>query len=525
MARKSRRLGVTHPPKNTECAKLLRTAAYARLSVERETEESLETQMALLHRFIEEHEDLQLEESYCDNGYSGTDFDRPAFSLLMEDVKCGRIECIVVKDLSRLGRDYVETGYYIEGLFPQWNVRFIAVTDGFDSLRDGDRSGMALPIRNMINAMYARDISKKICVYGELRRKRSDAMPMGTPPFGYVYAENRRGYCIDVEDAPTVRVIFAFARMGLSCGEIASRLNLVGVATPGESRRRKCGGLPSDAVWRSENVHKILTHPVYRGDICVGRIRQAFYRGEPRRRTSPEEWSVRTHAHEPFVTAEDHYRILDTIRAHRKENADGVEKSVREEMRDVFRGMIYCSHCGRKMRYVRYQHGSSGMKKEVGCYVCSSREEDSPCGGQVIYEDFLKIFTMDQIRLLIKAMCDRRKIRNAVNTSRGGKDALLSAQKKLLAFRVRKEEVDESSLSAEVCDGLKAREMRLEQAVRKYSEIVHHSEHFLDNCEFNENLVHHLVERLSVSYADGIEITFRCTDVYRKFLSDRSVLR
>ena len=138
---------------------LLRTAAYGRLSVENETDESLQTQMSMLYQFIDEHEDLQLEDSYSDNGYSGTNFDRPEFVRLMDDVRSGKIECIVVKDLSRFGRDYLETGYYIETLFPHLNVRFISVTDEFDSIREEDRSSLAVPIKNMVNAMYAKDIS------------------------------------------------------------------------------------------------------------------------------------------------------------------------------------------------------------------------------------------------------------------------------------------------------------------------------------------------------------------------------
>lgn len=185
MARKSRRAQSDNAVSTAVIANiqtkkkehLLRTAAYGRLSVENETGESLQTQMSMLYQYIDNHDDLQLEDSYSDNGYSGTNFDRPEFVRLMDDVRSGKIECIVVKDLSRFGRDYLETGYYIETLFPHLNVRFIAVTDDFDSIREEDRSSLSVPIKNMVNAMYAKDISKKICAAREVIKNKADSMP------------------------------------------------------------------------------------------------------------------------------------------------------------------------------------------------------------------------------------------------------------------------------------------------------------------------------------------------------------
>ena len=142
----------------------LLTAAYIRLSVENngnEDEESIKTQTELVHSYIKEHPDLHLAETYIDNGFTGTKFDRPEFVRMMEDVKRGRIQCIVVKDLSRFGRDYLETGYYMEAIFPLLNVRFIAVTDNFDSTREEDRNSLSVPIKNLVNAMYAKDYSRK----------------------------------------------------------------------------------------------------------------------------------------------------------------------------------------------------------------------------------------------------------------------------------------------------------------------------------------------------------------------------
>lgn len=557
MARKSRRAqnetavstAVVANIQTRKKENLLRTAAYGRLSVENETDESLQTQMSMLYQFIDEHEDLQFEDSYSDNGYSGTNFDRPEFVRLMDDVRSGKIECIVVKDLSRFGRDYLETGYYIETLFPHLNVRFIAVTDDFDSIREEDRSSLAVPIKNMVNAMYAKDISKKICASREVIKNKEDSMPMGTAPFGYDHSEDKKRFVLDEENAPTVRAIFAWSRLGVSVKEIGKRLDLIGAMTPGQSRNQKAGKEVKPAEWRADTVYKILSHPGYVGDVCVGRIKQALYKAEKCHRTSPDEWTVHQNVHEPLVTREDREQIIQTMKANnmKKYSETDYHKEQREKIQDQFSGMIHCAECGRNMYYVRYLHDYKTLKKTGGQYLCPQNGGKAACGGRVVHEDFLKIFIMDQIHLLIKGMCDRKKMLDMVNTSQGGKNALLSAQKKMLALQVKISETEERQhklyedyadgiLDAEdyqnikeqyVADaqrmqdelaGLEVKRKRLEKTIDDYSKIVKHLEQYLDNREFNPELVHELVERVSISNTDGYEITFKCEDVYKRVI-------
>ena len=557
MARKSRRAqndtavstAVVANIQTKKKENLLRTAAYGRLSVENETDESLQTQMSMLYQFIDEHEDLQFEDSYSDNGYSGTNFDRPEFVRLMDDVRSGKIECIVVKDLSRFGRDYLETGYYIETLFPHLNVRFIAVTDDFDSIREEDRSSLAVPIKNMVNAMYAKDISKKICASREVIKNKEDSMPMGTAPFGYDHSEDKKRFVLDEENAPTVRAIFAWSRLGVSVKEIGKRLDLIGVMTPGQSRNQKVGKEIKPAEWRADTVYKILSHPGYVGDVCVGRIKQALYKAEKCHRTSPDEWTVHQNVHEPLVTREDREQIIQTMNANnmKKYSETDYHKEQREKIQDQFSGMIHCAECGRNMYYVRYLHDYKTLKKTGGQYLCPQNGGKAACGGRVVHEDFLKIFIMDQIHLLIKGMCNRKKMLDMVNTSQGGKNALLSAQKKMLALQVKISETEERQhklyedyadgiLDAEdyqnikeqyVADaqrmqdelaGLEVKRKRLEKTIDDYSKIVKHLEQYLDNREFNSELVHELVERVSISNTDGYEITFKCEDVYKRVI-------
>ena len=216
MARKSRKnLNVVKAiekykelePQNAEaadvlCPDALATAAYIRLSVEnngQETDDSLKTQIALVESFIREHNDLYLLDTYVDNGFSGTKFDRPEFVRMMDDVKTGRIQCVVVKDLSRFGRDYLETGYYIETIFPLLNVRFISITDQFDSIREKDRNSLSVPIKNIVNAMYAKDYSRKQEAFREMCKKTGRVMDINAP-YGYRMAKETNSCSVCAHD-------------------------------------------------------------------------------------------------------------------------------------------------------------------------------------------------------------------------------------------------------------------------------------------------------------------------------------
>ena len=175
----------------------------------------------LVEKYIEEHPDLRLAGTYSDNGFSGTNFDRPGFIKLMEDVKTGKIQCIVVKDLSRFGRDYLETGYYLETILPRLNVRFIAITDDYDSSRKEDQENISVPLKNMVNAMYAKDMSKKILAAKDAQRRNGN-VTLSKVAFGYIRSEDRHRQIVDEETAPFVRMIFQWYMMGVSKPKIAA---------------------------------------------------------------------------------------------------------------------------------------------------------------------------------------------------------------------------------------------------------------------------------------------------------------
>ena len=239
MARKSRRANIVQEKKeelhistSIITRRQLATAAYARLSVDKEkNDESIQNQIELLHQYIREHEEYSLVDTYVDDGYTGTDFDRPEFIRLMDDVRTGKIQCIIVKDLSRFGRNFIETGYYIETIFPCLNVRLISINDDFDSSREEDRNSMVVPIKNMINEMYAKDASKKRVLSFEMHSRRGD-MKIAKSIYGYTVDKEENQLKVNAETAPIVQAIFRWYQMGRGTGDIVKRLKMLDIMTP-----------------------------------------------------------------------------------------------------------------------------------------------------------------------------------------------------------------------------------------------------------------------------------------------------
>lgn len=266
---------------------MYKTAGYVRLSVEdsgRPGADTIEGQKALLTGYIENQPDMELYGLFCDNGRSGTDFARPEFEKLMDAVRSGKVDCIVVKDLSRFGRNYKETGNYLERIFPFLGIRFVAVNDVFDT-QTAERSadGYIVPLKNLINEVYSKDISKKSGSALETKQRNGDFIGAWAP-YGYSKdPDNKSRLVINEEVAPTVRQIFAWRADGVSIVQIARRLNDAGILSPsaylyetGEVKTEKYKGV----LWHTQILKSLLSHPAYCGHMVQGRKKQSFYEGK-----------------------------------------------------------------------------------------------------------------------------------------------------------------------------------------------------------------------------------------------------
>ena len=531
---------------STLCSEVLATAAYIRLSVENnghETDNSLKTQITLVESFVREHNDLYLLDTYVDNGFSGTKFNRPEFVRMMDDVKTGRIQCIVVKDLSRFGRDYLETGYYLETIFPLLNVRFIAITDQFDSIREKDRDSLAVPIKNMVNAMYAKDYSRKQEVFREMCKKTGRVMDINAP-YGYRLAKETKRLEIDPSVAQYVRMIFAWALAGVPRLEIARRMEIVGAPTPAKHNNGKAGN-----KWEDSTITYILYNPAYAGFHVMGKSKVSLYRDIRPKRLSREEWVYFPDFHEPYITMDDYAALetmIGTIRKDRTERLK-IREEDRERMQDIFRGKVFCADCGRQMNYGRGSHHRGYKDLSFQYYRCRYSKQYAKCSNKKIQQNFLKIVVMDQIRLLIQAVCEKDKVLRAAQNRFDKKGAMnpiernisrLMEKEKVLEDKILKaymdyadklldeEEylmikeklADDKETVAAKKEALQRKITDMKASVEQFQTLAGRLEKFLDMQEFDEGLVKELVNKIFVSDDGRVEIEFSCSDVFQNVL-------
>ncbi len=381
--------------------KVYRVALYVRLSVldsGKKDSDTVETQESLLRQFIEGKPCFSLVSVYVDNGETGVDFKRDGFGRMMEDVRRGRVDCIIVKDLSRFGRNYIEAGEYLEKVFPFLGIRFIAVNDGYDSADPAAADGLSLHLKNLVNDVYARDISAKISP--ALRGKQMRGEFIGTwAAYGYLKSEeDKHRIVVDRNTAPIVQDIFAWRLEGISYQKIARRLTGQGIPSP--SQYRYMHGLVkdkkfADTQWQTITVKRILSNEVYLGHMVQGRKRESLFEGQKQRYLPQEEWAIVRDTHEAIIDQKtfDGVQRLNNRKKQeylqRQDRFPGVESS-----ENILKGLVYCGDCGTKL--VRYRNVYESRREKTRFhiwynYICPVHAADqSLCGfGSVRETDLL----------------------------------------------------------------------------------------------------------------------------------------
>lgn len=377
------------------------TALYCRLSRDDGTESesnSIGNQKKLLSQKAKEM-GLTDTKYYVDDGYTGTNFNRPGFQQLIDDIEIGLVSAVMVKDLSRLGRDYVSVGNYTDSYFPEHNVCFIAVNDAIDS--DEGESEIA-PFKNILNEMYARDISKKIRSSHRLRGSMGE--PLSQPPYGYMKSpENKKKWIIDPEAATVVKSIFKMCLDGKGNETIARKLQENKVLIPMAYWRSKGlnrGGKKTQTnpyKWCKTTVQKILSQQEYCGDIINFKTYSKSFKNKTRYENSKENWAVFKDVNEPIIDRETFETVQKFIsktkrRAPKKENGE----------RSIFNGLIYYGDCHSKMRY-----HTSTSNKEIHYFTCSDNKVDyrGKCPGRhYVRADALEEVVKLELRRLVEML-------------------------------------------------------------------------------------------------------------------------
>ena len=335
------------------------TALYCRLSIEdgRDNESmSISNQKAMLRDFAEKNGFLDYE-YYVDDGYTGRNFNRPSFQRMIADIEAGKVKCVITKDLSRLGRNYIEAGSYMEVFFPRHNVRYIAITDGVDSL---NRQEMDItPFKNILNDLYSRDISKKVLA-GWMARSRQGKFLGGPTPYGLMRDPNEQGHLIiDPETAPTVKLVFDLALNGYGTMKIAKHLlerkiPIARIKIPVESEVRYYS-------WSGSVIGKMLRNPVYKGDHVVCKSHQKAIRSNTINKVPRDQWEIIENCHEAIVSREQWDRVQKLI-----DRRPPIMQGNSCPFYNLFHGLVYCATCGKSMQ-VRYEKvGRTGKNRFTG---------------------------------------------------------------------------------------------------------------------------------------------------------------
>lgn len=386
---------------------LFNVAEYIRLSREdgdKAESDSIGNQRKLIADYIKRKDDLFLYDAYIDDGFTGTNFNRPNFLRMIADIEDGKVNCVIVKDLSRFGRDYIETGRYLERYFPEHNVRFISITDNIDSFKQS--YDMLMPIKNIFNEQYARDISKK--VHASMTAKQKNGEFIGAfASYGYKKSpSDKNRLVVDEYAASVVRRIFSLYIGGCGKIRIAHMLNEEGILCPSEYKRvsgdnyRNCNRLGSTFYWTYSTIHNILQNEIYIGNMVQGKtVRHMRKKAEARDKS---EWVIVKGTHEAIID-EATWNKAQSLLNRRMRNLD-LASNV-----NIFAGFLKCGDCGRALAKKNYtvKSGEKTIKYYCGTYVRSGRNYCTP---HAISYAVVERIILDDLRTIVQSIDDMQEI-------------------------------------------------------------------------------------------------------------------
>lgn len=533
--------------------KIYHAAIYVRLSKEdgdvsnaaKAESNSISNQKNLIRDFLKDKEDIEVVSERVDDGYTGSNFERPAFKLMLEDIKKGIVDCVIVKDLSRFGREYIDSGRYIERLFPALGVRFIAINDNYDSLDGKDQADeIIIPFKNLINDAYCRDISVKIRSHLEVKRKNGEFIG-SFAPYGYQKDENdRNSLVIDPIAAGIVRDIFRMKLHGLSQDAIANRLNDMGVLSPMEYKSAMGSNYQTSfktsdkAVWSSVTVRRILENELYIGTLVQGRQTTPNHKVKKTVLKPEKDWIRIEKNHEAIISDRD-FSIVQRLL--------GMDTRISPKQSEVYplAGLIVCADCGAAM--VRKNAYAGGKKYQY--YVCSRNKETKECSNHRIPVDKLEEAVLQFLQVQISNILDLKQVMEKVSTIPFQELDIKELEKRIGQKETEIERCKElrNMLYEDMKDGIVSKEdyMELheaytqkrdsaEDAVRKmkqeikdilasntdkYKWLDYFAEH--QNIDrLTRNVAVELIDRVRVIDKNSIEVVFSFGDCYKEILDN-----
>lgn len=538
---------------NIECKEITgwKAGLYLRLSVEdgnKDISNSIVSQRELLEEFLSKNEDIDIFKYYIDDGYSGTDFERPAFKQMFEDMQARKINTVIVKDLSRLGRNYLEAGNYIEQIFPLFNIRFISVTDNIDSfLNPKSISNVNLPLKNLMNEEYCRDISNKIRSALNTMKKNGQYIS-GNAPYGYIKdPEDKHHLVIDIESAKVVKLIFNLCLSGLGTTNIAKELNNRNIVNPSTYRKMKKDNKEIedkiDTLWTSSMVSKILYNQIYCGDMVQGKTEIMSYKIHKKVKIPEEKWQIVENTHEPIIDRETFEKVKQA-RSRRKYNWNRNKTNA-----SVFAGHLKCADCQKNMmKIVISSKKVSGETIREYAYVCPtySKKSKELCSRHYIKENDLRIAIKRSIKYHIDLLTNFEEILNKSKGNIFEDKKIISLMNSIKKFETEQEclkkrkqkiyedwkmdKIDEEQYYEYTQDYIEEREnieSQIKQTKELVTEIRKNNEkannnlwaeklgQFRDISVLTKNMLDELIDDIYVYEDRRIKINFKYRDEYK----------
>lgn len=519
--------------------------AYFRLSKEdgdKAESDSIVNQKAFVREFLRVHPEIQIYSEKVDDGYTGVSFERPAFQEMLEDIRAGKVNCVIVKDLSRFGRNYIEAGRYIEKIFPYLGVRFIAINDNIDTAAEMSAADeMLIPFKNLINDAYCRDISVK--VRSHLDAKRENGQCIGSfAPYGYKKSPcNKNQLLVDEKAASMVRQIFKWKIEGMSAARIADKLNGLGIPTPMEYKRmngenyqchfRKKG----DAAWTTSSVRRILCNETYTGMLVQGKTYSPSYKVRKRIPRAEKDWVRCENCHEAIVSAEDFELV-------RKSFGQDTRVAPDRQALYLFSGIAKCGYCkgnmtrrtvpakGKKYIYLACVENKNSNGCSFKKMVSLNKFEETILS--IINLHIESIFEMSgmlemtrqipysgylseklQENIAYKESLIEKKKRYAADIYGDYKDGMITSeeyQELRISFRRQTESLEEE---------VRSLKQELEKIAKERDDKVHWAARFLKYRGFQQltrEILLNLVEEIRVFDKDRIEVVFKYQDEYEE---------
>ncbi len=396
-------------------------ALYCRLSKDDDLlgeNNSITNQKEILKQYAKEN-NLNIYDIYIDDGYSGTNFERPDFKRMIQDIKDKKVNMVIVKDTSRLGRDYIGFGEYVEKIFPEHQVRLISILDNYDSAID---NGVAdtLPFRAVINDLYAKDISKKVKA-SKHRNAVNGAFNGNRTPYGYKRSENdRHKLAIDEKYAKNVRRIFDLYLEGIALNQIAYTLNDEHIPTPSQ-----VSGIGSNVctIWKPSSIKHILKNEVYIGNMVQEKCKRINYKLKKRIKNDKSEWIRVENTHEPIIEKEKFYAVQDILAS---------KSETRVKSRNLLlKGLVVCSDCGKKMGITTHSSDTVYMR----CHTYAILPKQRLCTPHNINYQKLENAVINEVQKICNEYLDKKKIKQIIDLEleKQESEQEISTQKSLLA--------------------------------------------------------------------------------------------